>query len=142
MLFRSGTPDEVYDRPASPFVFDFLGSVNLFHGRVSNGRARLGGMEVASPEHTAAADAPAVGYVRAHDVELSREQTASAVRVTVKHIQTVGPVVRVTLAKPEDDETMEAELSRESAESLALAAGESLYARPRKVTVFVDDYQI
>ena len=99
-------------------------------------------MEVASPDHTAAADAPAVGYVRSHDVELSREPADSAVRATVKYIQTVGPVVRVTLVRSGDDETMEAELSRESAESLGLAAGENVYARPRKVTVFVDDYQI
>ncbi|MDC4227294.1 MAG: ATP-binding cassette domain-containing protein [Candidatus Manganitrophus sp.] len=32
-----GTPEEVYDHPASPFVYDFLGNVNLFHGRVGEG---------------------------------------------------------------------------------------------------------
>ena len=141
-IIQHGTPDEVYDHPASPFVFDFLGSVNLFHGRVNHGKAHLGGMEVASPDHAAVADAPALGYVRSHDVELSREPSESAVRATVKHIQTVGPVIRVTLARPGEDETMEAELSREAAESLALIAGENVYARPRRVTVFVDDYQI
>ena len=34
-----GTPDEVYAGPASPFVYHFLGDVNLFHGRVREGRA-------------------------------------------------------------------------------------------------------
>ena len=29
-----GTPDEVFHNPASEFVLTFLGSVNLFHGRV------------------------------------------------------------------------------------------------------------
>ena len=29
-----GTPEEVYERPTNPFVYDFLGNVNLFHGRI------------------------------------------------------------------------------------------------------------
>src|SRR5208282_2308565 len=33
------TPDEVYDHPASPFVVDFLGSVNIFHGRIESADA-------------------------------------------------------------------------------------------------------
>ena len=37
-----GTPDEVYDHPATPFVYQFLGDVNLFHGRVHEGRAVIG----------------------------------------------------------------------------------------------------
>jgi sulfate transport system ATP-binding protein len=32
-----GAPDEVYNHPASPFVYGFLGNVNLFHGRVQDG---------------------------------------------------------------------------------------------------------
>jgi len=32
-----GTPEEIYDKPASPFVYDFLGNVNLFSGRVKDG---------------------------------------------------------------------------------------------------------
>lgn len=30
-----GTPTEVYERPANSFVYDFLGSVNFFHGRIA-----------------------------------------------------------------------------------------------------------
>ena len=33
-----GSPEEVYDHPNSPFVYDFLGNVNLFHGRLENGK--------------------------------------------------------------------------------------------------------
>ena len=32
-----GAPDDVYNHPATSFVFNFLGSVNLFHGRIDNG---------------------------------------------------------------------------------------------------------
>ena len=31
---QMGTPDEVYSNPASPFVYQFLGNVNVFHSRV------------------------------------------------------------------------------------------------------------
>ena len=31
-----GSPQEVFDHPATPFVMDFLGNVNVFHGRVES----------------------------------------------------------------------------------------------------------
>jgi sulfate transport system ATP-binding protein len=37
-----GTPEEIYDNPASPFVYDFLGNVNLFSGRVRDGTVVIG----------------------------------------------------------------------------------------------------
>ena len=59
-----GTPDEVYEHPANPFVYEFLGKVNLFHGRLHRGRARIGEIEVDAPEHVEAEELPAVAYVR------------------------------------------------------------------------------
>ena len=41
-----GTPDEVYDHPATPFVYQFIGDVNLFHGRVHGEHARIGDAEI------------------------------------------------------------------------------------------------
>ena len=46
-----GTPQEVFEHPATPFVMGFLGSVNMFHGRVEAGRAHPGSFSVAYPEH-------------------------------------------------------------------------------------------
>ena len=37
-----GTAEEVYHHPANAFVYNFLGNVNLFHGRIENGRVFLG----------------------------------------------------------------------------------------------------
>src|SRR6188768_3794952 len=39
---QQGSPGEIFDSPATSFVMNFLGSVNIFHGRVESGRAVLG----------------------------------------------------------------------------------------------------
>ncbi len=49
---QQGTPDEVYDHPASPFVLQFLGDVNLFHGRFGHAageRRRRGRGQLCAP---------------------------------------------------------------------------------------------
>ncbi len=136
---QEGTPAEVYDRPATPFVFNFLGNVNLFHGRAHKGAAHLGGAE----PHPATADSLAVGYVRSHDIEVERlPSDTTAVEAEVRHVHTIGPLVRVELTLRESGEAVEAELPRDVADRLMLKIGETVFARPRKVTVFAEDYQI
>ena len=50
-----GTPAEVYAHPASPFVYDFLGDVNLFHARVEQGKAWVGPVAFDAPARRARA---------------------------------------------------------------------------------------
>ncbi len=140
---QSGTPEEVYENPANPFILSFLGSVNLFHGRVHMGQARLGAIDIAVPEHAATDDIPAVGYVRSHDISVERQPTDGAsIRAEVKNIHSIGPIVRVTFGVNGKDETVQAELTREAFRKLALKKGERVYVRPSNVRVFVEDYQI
>jgi len=140
---QQGTPSEVYDHPATPFVFDFLGSVNLFRGRVHNGKAHMASVQLQAPEHAKTNDSPAVGYVRSHDIEVERTGfDESSIRAVVSHILAVGPLVRVDLALKGGGDSIEVDLARDTAERLNLQVGEEVYARPRKVRVFVEDYQI
>src|SRR5690242_3656578 len=46
-----GLPRRIFEEPANPFVMDFLGNVNVFHGHVQRGRAVLGGLELSYPQH-------------------------------------------------------------------------------------------
>ena len=127
-----GTSDEVYDNPASPFVLNFLGNVNLFHGRQSRSTSDPGGH-----------GETAVSYVRSHDIELDRTaQDSTSLKAVIKHIQKRGPAVRVTLAVEGGGEFIEAELTRDVFQNLGLQQGEPVYVRPRQVRVFVEDYQI
>lgn len=140
---QSGTPEEVYDQPSTPFVYNFLGNVNLFHGRVHEGRVQLGQMELSAPEHAALPDQPAVGYVRPHDLEIERSYSDnSSVEAVIRHIHSIGPIVRVELERGDTFETLDAELTRDVYQKLALKVGETVFVRVRKFRVFIDDYQI
>ena len=125
---QAGTPDQVYEHPANPFVLNFLGNVNLFHGRIQS--------DLGAGENS-------VAYVRSHDIEIDRSpQDSTALKAEIKHIQKLGPSVRVTLVMKENTELIEAELTRDIFQNLGLQQGESVYVRPRQVRVFVEDYQI
>ena len=138
-----GTPEEVYDTPANPFVFNFLGSVNLFHGRVSGGEAHVGAMDVAVPSSAGVRDATVVGYTRPHELEIARHRNGSpTIEAVVKHITAVGPIVRIGLEPNDGAETIAAEITREKYKELNLQVGESVHVKPSRVQVFWDDYSI
>jgi sulfate transport system ATP-binding protein len=138
-----GAPDEVYERPASPFVYRFLGNVNLFHGRVHEGQAQLGPVAIAAPEHAGVQDTAAVGYVRPHDVDIVRNQNGRpTIAAVVRHVNLAGPVVRLELDRADEQGPIEAILTRERFNDLRLRAGENVFVSPRRVQVFLEDYSI
>src|SRR5688572_6677852 len=63
---QMGTPQEVFEQPANAFVMDFLGNVNVFHGRIEQGRAVAPGLEVAYPDYPHDEARDAAVYVRPH----------------------------------------------------------------------------
>ena len=125
-----GSPDEVYSAPATPFVYQFLGNVNVFHSRVQGGYAEV-------ERHEAAEKVTA--FVRPHDIDLSEVELDNAQQATVAHVHPIGPVVRVELQHGQ--EIVEVELSRERHEALQLAVGQSIWFRPRQLRVFGGDNQ-
>jgi sulfate transport system ATP-binding protein len=140
---QSGTPEEVYDKPVNPFVFNFLGNVNLFHGRVHGGAARINDISIDLTGHGKADGAPVVAYVRPYDIEINRtRQGADAIEASVLHIQGAGSVARFELERLDTREIIEAELTRERYRELELRTGEKVFVKPKNLRVFVQDYQI
>jgi len=123
-----GSPDEVYSNPASPFVYQFLGNVNVFHERVHGGYAEI---------ERGAADGGATAFVRPHDIEIAHQALDQSLPAPVRHVHPIGPVVRIELLH--QSEIVEVELSRERHEALQLAAGQSVWFRPRQLKVFGAD---
>jgi sulfate transport system ATP-binding protein len=136
---QTGTPEEVYERPATPFVYGFLGDVNLFHGRINQGRVNIGQHELDAPEWPDARDQAGVAYVRTYDVELAPSPTsASSLAAVVRHISAFGPVVRLELDLVEGGKVVEAHVPRARFESLGLAKGQRVYVSPKHARVFAE----
>ncbi len=134
---QTGTPEEVYENPATPFVYGFLGDVNLFHGRIDRGRVKVGGSELEAPEWAEARDQAGVAYVRTYDVELTPSSSGiSSIEAMVRHIRAFGPVVRLELDRVEDGSSIEAHIARAQYERLGLTKGQRVFVSPTSVRVF------
>ena len=138
-----GTPAEVFDHPATPFVMDFLGNVNVFHGRVKNGRAMLGNLEIEYPEYPHADEREATFYIRPHelDVHLARNGAAS-LEARVQRVNPTGSVAKLALVNEEFGVDLSVELSLERYSELNLRTGDTVYVSPRKARAFMPEYVI
>jgi sulfate transport system ATP-binding protein len=128
-----GTPDQVYDHPATPFVLQFLGDVNLFHGRTGN--------RAPSPGGAVAADAIGdVHYVRPHELDLVAHGGEGVWDAELSQALTLGPVTRLEF-KRDDGSHVDVELSRsrwqELRETLHLEPGSRAHLKPRRITRFI-----
>jgi len=140
---QSGTPHDVFERPANPFVMDFLGNVNVFHGRVVNGRAHIGGMELECPHYPYEDSREAMMYVRPHELDIHRAPNGVAtLKATIQRINPAGSVAKIALFAAEFGQGLNVELSLERLSELDLHAGDTVYVSPRKVRVFVPEYVI
>ena len=139
-----GSPQQVWDHPASPFVYGFLGDVNLFHGRAHQGQMHLEGLAIQAPEHQSAQDAQALAYVRPHELQVERyRQGGSGIVAELQRAIVVGPIARLELwpdtasATPGQDRLIEAQMSCERFAELGLKQGEKLLVSPRQAKVFL-----
>jgi sulfate transport system ATP-binding protein len=135
-----GSPEEVYENPANPFVFNFLGNVNLFRGRIQDGLAHVGEASVPAPSHAAAHNGSALVYVRPHELDVLREPDGpDAIAAVIRYVHAVGSTVRIDLERIDNKETVAAELTRDRYAELKPKAGEYVYIAPRAMRVFVQD---
>jgi len=142
-----GSPQEVWDHPASPFVYGFLGDVNMFHGRAHEGEVHLEGLQLDSPEHADAQNAKAFAYVRPHDLDVQRYSPgASGIVVQLSRAIVVGPIARLELIPSDDnqpadgksDPIIEAQIPAQQFRDLGFKEGETLVVTPRRARVFVE----
>jgi len=138
-----GTPGEVFEHPANGFVMDFLGNVNVFHGRVEGGRAKLHGFEVDYPDYPHIEARPATVYVRPHELEIDRVAAdASSIRAEVVRINPAGAAVKIELVAKDFGVPLNVVLAQERYVQLGLRTGDSVYVFPKRVRVFVQDFSI
>ena len=104
------TPAEAYDRPATPFVYSFVGAVNRLRGHRDGDRIDVAGLGLPAPEG-ASGDALDV-YIRPEDLHPGEEGWASTVLAT----QRSGPRLRLRARLDHSAEEVEVELPLELAQ--------------------------
>ncbi|MGE0267003.1 MAG: sulfate/molybdate ABC transporter ATP-binding protein [Candidatus Omnitrophota bacterium] len=118
---QTGSPEEVYHNPASVFVLNFLGNVNIFHAR-SEGDALPGNSKQKKI------------YVRPHQLAVSRLSTsADSVRVRIVFVNPAGSVVKID-ARSEEGEVYQIEISQEEFKTLKLVKNDEVFLTPKNIT--------
>jgi sulfate transport system ATP-binding protein len=135
---QDGTPEQVVEHPATPFVVNFLGQVNIFHGRVQSGKALLGPLSIEYPEHPDTEARQASGYSRPHELEVGRTDEGGGLWATVSDVRMAGAIVKIEVFDAAR-QPIQIELGREQYERIRVIIGETVYVKPRRVRVFMDD---
>jgi len=122
---------------------DFLGNVNVFHGSVQNGRARLGNLEIAYPDYPHDESRAATAFIRSHELEIVRARNGRpSLEAKVTHINPARPVVKVRVYSEAFGVVLTVDVSWERYAELRLTVGDTVYVAPRQLRVFVQDYAI
>ena len=137
-----GTPEEVFHNPASQFVMEFLGQVNVFHCRVSDGKASLGEFTFEYPGYQSKSAKDGALYMRPHELGIQKTRgNLAGMPARVARLNPAGPIARVHL-KLENGDSVQVDLSQENFRQLQLSIGESVFVYPTKARIFVPDYAI
>ncbi len=124
-----GTPDEVFHNPANEFVINFLGSVNLFHGREEDGKLNLDDVEDSTKF-----------LIRPHELEIVSVNDSEAIlQAKVKHIQLAGSFVKIELSHLNNEEkSVNVEISHFEFNEKNIKKGDIVGIRPRSLRTFED----
>lgn len=138
-----GTPQEVYEHPATPFVYGFLGAVNLFHGRVEGEHVRVGDAVLPHDGRDADHGVDVVGFARPHELDIVTDSGVQVgVEAVVSRVLAFGANVRVELdslpgaADRGEPLHYEVVLTRDRVAALALSDGQRVRLVPASLRVF------
>jgi putative spermidine/putrescine transport system ATP-binding protein len=137
-LEQLGPPTEVYSRPATPFVAEFVGLTNRMVGVVRGGAVDVRGIRLPLVQPDAA-DGPAVALVRPETVSLAADPQADLGPLvgTVIAVAFLGATSRVSVDL--GDVTVMAQLTTADATALPAGTRVRLILRPDAVLIARDE---
>jgi sulfate transport system ATP-binding protein len=150
---QMGPPQELYEHPASPFVTEFLGAVNVLAVETVLGMDHAGeeaplALEIPGPGGALPGSPPQSVYVRPHDFEVHRTPNGKpAWTARLRRLTPLGGFARLDLVLT-DGTNLHVQLSRERCLELGLADGDTVFVSPKDLKVFhdartyVEDYVI
>ena len=129
-----GTPAEIYDQPATPFVMSFVGAVNVLPGN---------GPLAAAASNSSIQGDHAAGqlFIRPHDLDLHLSPQPDSVPAILRRITHMGREIQAELTL-ENGEQVIAQLPRERIDYSNLKSGDALHITSRESRTFVPDYVI
>jgi sulfate transport system ATP-binding protein len=134
-----GTPEQVYNQPATPFVYGFLGSVNLFHGRVEGGDLKVGDATVPAVGGEFSKGAEVFAFARPHELTIVTDPAATdGLEAKVVRVLSFGVSARVELdgSGSAEGQHFEVELSQPDVQKLALQPGQQVRLLPSRLKLF------
>jgi sulfate transport system ATP-binding protein len=139
-----GSPDEVYDKPATPFVYGFLGNVNLFHGRVEGSNIQVGSHSLNNADNSGlASGTPVLAFARPHELAISTDlQRQDGILAKIDRILSFGMNSRIELSATEAvdpnglPQHFEVELSRAEVINQRLTEEQQVKLIPSQLKIF------
>ncbi|MCC2658905.1 MAG: cysA [Panacagrimonas sp.] len=130
-----GSTDEVYERPATPFVFDFLGGVNVLPGIARGREIDVVGVSAPLPcgtcDHTGAVDI----YVRPGDLRVA-DAAQPSFEAEILAVQRTGPIVRWDIRARALDQQLEVEIPHLHHDVKQHVPGQTVRLRLNQYSVF------
>jgi sulfate transport system ATP-binding protein len=123
-----GSPAQVYDHPATPFVMQFIGPVNVLPSS-----AKLFHHQDLEP-------LPSELFIRPHDILVETSPNGFSVSAVVKRLIHLGWEIQAEL-ELSDQQLVVAHLSREQFSHLQLKAGQQVFIKPKDARIFPPHYQ-
>ncbi|MGL4240314.1 MAG: putative 2-aminoethylphosphonate ABC transporter ATP-binding protein [Beijerinckiaceae bacterium] len=123
-----GTPADIYSRPRTAFVADFVGAMNFLDGTaLDDATLAIGEVRLTAPGHGIAAGAPVRIGFRPEDVRVLRRPGSNSYAATVTGTEFLGSFVRAALAfKREPERTFTADFSANDMRDLQISRGSEL----------------
>ncbi len=133
-----GSAVEVYERPSTRFVFDFLGDTNVFTLVRSCGgfAVRDSCWHLPKDMFDDGTEAGAL-YVRPHDFEIVADDVPG-IDATIRQAQRTGPFIRIAAACPDGSAALDLEFPHLNGAAARLAAGDRVRVAPLHYRVFAN----
>ena len=132
---QMGPPQSLYENPASPFVTEFLGAVNILPMETVLGMETMQD-EAPLPFEIPTSAGSGLVYVRPHDLEVTRQSDGRpAWLAKVRRSTPLGGLVRLELNLL-DGTSLLVQMTRERGMELRLQDGENIFVVPRDLKVF------
>lgn len=126
-----GTPESVYEHPANPFVYSFLGNVNLFKARIKEGM-----LVTESGEHE-------TFFVRPNEIEISFTKKYGSHEGQILHHRILGQriILEVQIDEGENAQIVEVQIDKATLNEIRQREAKNIYVNFLNLKAYRSDEQ-